>query len=48
MSIIHQSRRKLLQTGVAGFCAALFSTLPKISFAQYRSGIDKGIVVASG
>jgi mannose-6-phosphate isomerase-like protein (cupin superfamily) len=47
MNDIQQRRRKFLLAGVAGFCAALFSGLPKISFAKSRSGNDKGIVVRS-
>jgi len=38
-----QPRRKFLQTEIVGFCAALFATLPKISFASFNR--DKGIVV---
>ena len=45
MNHIQQPRRKFLQTGVAGFCTALFSSLPKISFAKSYSSNDKGIVV---
>jgi len=45
MNHIQQPRRKFLQTGVAGFCTALFSSLPKISFAKSYSNNDKGIVV---
>ena len=45
MKLIQQPRRKFLQTGVAGFCAALFASLPKISFAKSYSSNDKGIVV---
>jgi hypothetical protein len=45
MSIIHQPRRKFLQTGVVGFCTALFAGLPKISFAKSASNNDKGILV---
>ncbi|HMK27299.1 MAG TPA: cupin domain-containing protein [Chitinophagaceae bacterium] len=45
MKLIQQPRRKFLQTGVAGFCAALFASLPKISFAKSASINDKGIVV---
>lgn len=45
MNIIQQPRRKFLQTGVVGFCAALFAGLPKISFAKSKSTGDKGIVV---
>jgi len=45
MNHIQQPRRKFLQTGVAGFCTALFASLPKISFAKFRSNNDKGIVV---
>ena len=45
MNHIQQPRRKFLQTGIAGFCTALFASLPKISFAKFRSNNDKGIVV---
>ena len=45
MNLIQQPRRKFLQTGVAGFCTAVFAGLPKISFAKSASNIDKGIVV---
>jgi len=45
MNHIQQPRRKFLHTGVAGFCTALFSSLPKISFAKSYSNNDKGIVV---
>lgn len=38
-------RRKFLQTGVIGFCTALFTNLPKISFAKSISDNEKGIVV---
>jgi len=38
-------RRSFLQIGVTGFCAALFGSLPKISFAKSYSGSEKGIVV---
>jgi len=45
MNRIQQPRRKFLQTGVIGFCTALFAGLPKISFAKSTSNNDKGIVV---
>ena len=45
MNLVQQRRRKFLQTGVAGFCAAIFASLPKISFGKPYSGTDKGIVV---
>ena len=45
MNHIQQPRRKFLQTGVTGFCTALFASLPKISFAKFRSDKGKGIVV---
>jgi len=45
MTHIQQPRRKFLQTGVLGFCTALFTSLPKISFGKFGSGNDKGIVV---
>jgi mannose-6-phosphate isomerase-like protein (cupin superfamily) len=45
MNLIQQPRRKFLQTGVVGFCTALFAGLPKISFAKSTSTGHKGIVV---
>jgi len=45
MSIINHPRRKFLQTGVIGFCTALFANLPKTSFAKSISDNEKGIVV---
>lgn len=45
MNEIEQPRRKFLQTGVVGFCIAIFGSLPKISFAKSTSNIDKGFVV---
>jgi mannose-6-phosphate isomerase-like protein (cupin superfamily) len=45
MGIVHQPRRKFLQTGVAGFCTALFASLPKISFTKPATDTGKGIVV---
>lgn len=45
MAYIQQPRRKFLQTGIAGFCTAIFASLPKISFAKFRSNNGKGIVV---
>lgn len=45
MNLIQQPRRKFLQTGVMGFCTALFAGLPKLSFGKSVSDIDKGIVV---
>ena len=45
MNQIEQPRRKFLQTGVFGFCIALFAGLPKISFAKSTSNTAKGIVV---
>lgn len=45
MNFIRQPRRKFLQAGVAGFCTAVFSSLPRISFARSNSNNDKGIVV---
>ena len=45
MHPIQQPRRKFLQKGFVGFCAALFASLPKISFGKYVSDNDKGIVV---
>jgi len=45
MKHIGQHRRKFIQTGVVGFCTALFAGLPKISFAKPASNTAKGIVV---
>jgi mannose-6-phosphate isomerase-like protein (cupin superfamily) len=45
MNNIQQPRRRFLLTGLAGFCTALFATLPKISFAKSYCNKDKGIVV---
>lgn len=45
MKQTEQPRRKFLQTGIAGFCTALFAGLPKISFSGSVSANDKGIVV---
>jgi len=45
MNPIQQPRRKFLETGIAGFCTALFAGLPKVSLAQSRFTKDKGIVV---
>src|SRR5215218_3527144 len=38
-------RRKFLQTGILGFCTALFAGLPKVSVAKTCVNPDKGIVV---
>jgi quercetin dioxygenase-like cupin family protein len=43
MSHYQKARRKFLQTGIVGFCTAIFAAMPKINFA--RSNPDKGIVV---
>jgi len=45
MDHFQQPRRIFLQSGIAGFCTALFATLPKISFAKPNSTDRKGIVV---
>jgi len=45
MITIHQSRRKFLQMGFAGFITAFFAGLPKMIFAQSGSGNIKGVVV---
>lgn len=45
MNQIEQPRRKFLQTGVVGFCIALFTGLPKISFGKSAYDNEKGIVV---
>jgi len=45
MNHIQQPRRKFLQTGVVGFCTALFASLPKISFAKSATNNGKGIIV---
>jgi viroplasmin and RNaseH domain-containing protein len=41
MNRIQQPRRRFLQTGVAGFCTALFATFTKISFAKSYYNSDK-------
>jgi len=46
--ILQQPRRKFLQTGITGFCTALFASLPKISFAKSPSDKGKGIIVREG
>jgi len=43
MAYIQQPRRKFLQTGLIGFCTAVFAGVPKIGFARLRP--TKGIVV---
>ena len=45
MTPIQQPRRKFLQTGIVGFCTAVFADLPKISFGKSGADNDKGIVV---
>jgi mannose-6-phosphate isomerase-like protein (cupin superfamily) len=45
MNHIQQPRRKFVLTGVAGFCTALFASLPKFSFAKSASNNGKGIIV---
>jgi quercetin dioxygenase-like cupin family protein len=45
MTHLKQPRRTFLQIGTTGVFAAILSILPKISFTQSASGIDKGIVV---
>jgi len=45
MNHIQQPRRKFLLTGVAGFCTALFASVPKIGFAKSASDNGKGIIV---
>ncbi|HEY6957071.1 MAG TPA: cupin domain-containing protein [Flavisolibacter sp.] len=40
-----QGRRRFLQTGVLGFCTAVFAGIPKISLAKSISAKRKGIVV---
>jgi len=45
MNHFQQPRRTFLQTGIAGFCAPLLATLPKISFAKPDCIDRKGIVV---
>lgn len=45
MNNTQHPRRKFLLTGFAGFCTALFATLPKISFAKAYYTNDKGIIV---
>src|SRR6187401_1695867 len=45
MNHIQQPRRKFLQLGATGFFSTLFASLPKFSFSQSTSNIDKGIIV---
>jgi mannose-6-phosphate isomerase-like protein (cupin superfamily) len=45
MNQIQQGRRKFVQSGIVGFCTAVFTGLPKISFARFTTNKDKGIVV---
>ena len=45
MNHIREGRRKFVQTGILGFCTALFTGLSKISFAQITPNKGKGIVV---
>jgi len=45
MSYIPKGRRNFIQTGLLGFCTALFAGLPKITFAKSSYNSDKGIVV---
>lgn len=45
MSHIQLPRRTFLQTGIVGFCTALFASFPKISFAKSASDTGKGIIV---
>ena len=45
MTHFRQPRRAFLQTGIAGFCATILASLPKISFAKPNSSDGKGIVV---
>lgn len=45
MNHIQQPRRKFVQTGVVGFCTALFASLPKISFAKSATNNGKGIII---
>jgi quercetin dioxygenase-like cupin family protein len=45
MALLQHPRRKFLQTGMAAFCAAFFSGLPKIGSARQPVSKDKGLVV---
>src|SRR5882672_2424796 len=45
MNRFQQPRRKFLLAAFAGFCTALFASLPKISFAKSYYNSDKGIIV---
>lgn len=45
MNHIQLARRQFLQTGIVGFCTALFAGLPKISFAKPAPDNVKGIIV---
>ena len=48
MSLIHQHRRKFLQTGIVGFITTLFTGLFKTSYGKSLPSVDKGIVVHAG
>lgn len=48
MNHIQLPRRTFLQKGIVGFCAALFSSLPKVSFAKSAPVTGKGIIVREG
>ncbi|MES2773648.1 MAG: cupin domain-containing protein [Bacteroidota bacterium] len=45
MNLFQQPRRKFLQTGIVGFCTAVFGGLPKFGFGKTVANNDKGIVV---
>ena len=45
MNHIPKGRRNFIQTGLLGFCTALFAGLPRITFAKSRYNSGKGIVV---
>ncbi len=45
MKHTQQPRRKFLLTGLAGFCTALFTNFPQISFAKPNRNPEKGFIV---
>ena len=45
MNLFRHPRREFLNTGIVGFCTAVFAGLPKISFSKTGGSTDKGFVV---
>ncbi len=45
MNLFKQPRRRFIQTGITGFCTAIFAGLPKAGFAKPVSANGRGIVV---